>query len=111
MFRPLPPLICGAYCAVFDESVWVARPTPGTVAARFANWRPFSGNPSMRARSTTWLTADERGETSGTAADTVTVSAGPASCIAMFTLASSPTLSVMAGVVNRRMPANSATTR
>src|SRR5688572_33256376 len=46
-----------------------------TVAARLANWRPFSGRLSTRVVSTTWLIVEDVTDTTGACAVTVTVSA------------------------------------
>jgi hypothetical protein len=75
MLRPEPPLTSGAYCVLLVGSVWKLRPTPGTVAARFANWRPFSGMLSIRFTSTTAPTDDAVVWISGVAPVTFTVSA------------------------------------
>ena len=75
MLRPLPPLICGEYCVLLVGSEWNPMPTPGTVAARFANWRPLSGSRSIRVRSTTWPIDEDVVGMSGVSPTTVTVSA------------------------------------
>ena len=75
MLRPLPPLICGEYCVLLVGSEWKPRPTPGIVAARFANCRPLSGIDSIRPTSTTPPTAEEVVSISGASPVTVTVSA------------------------------------
>ena len=74
----MPPLICGEYWLLLVGSVWKPRPTPGMVAARFANCRPLSGMLSIRFGSTKPPTDDEVVSTSGDDPVTLTVSANAA---------------------------------
>ena len=88
-------MICGAYCVLLVGSEWKPRPTPGIVAARFANCRPLSGRLSIRLMSTTPPTDEEDVSISGVSPVTVTVSETFATFNVMLMSRVWPTLTTM----------------
>ena len=100
----------GAYCVLLVGSLWKPRPTPGTVAARFANCRPLSGRLSMRLTSTTAPTADAVVWISGEAPVTLTVSASCATFSGKSTACVWATLTSMAFLDTVVKPWSSAVT-
>jgi hypothetical protein len=106
----LPPAICGEYCELLVGSLWKPRPTPGIVAARFANCRPFSGRLSIFDVSTTPPTEELLVWISGDSAVTCTLSATPASFRSTFKSTVELTLTTMFFASYGENPASSACT-